>query len=62
MVISSTKQQDARCQQAGPTWSAITKWLACYGPEVPRSKWDTTPRVVENNQAEILMDLPDTDR
>lgn len=30
---------------------------AAYGPEVPKSQWETRPKVVENNSNKILWDF-----
>lgn len=49
--------------EAEQAWNAVSNWLPycieiyVLAWEVPRSKWYTPSKVVENNQAQILWDF-----
>ncbi|KAF7656011.1 hypothetical protein LDENG_00047480 [Lucifuga dentata] len=53
-MLAGTVYTDRHNQVAGMVYRNI---CAEYGLEVPKSKWETPPKVVENGRAKILWDF-----
>lgn len=62
MELINTEQQDARCKlrPQTPRHNQLARiWNICttYGQEVPKSRWETPLKVVENSGAKVLWDF-----